>query len=323
MALTTMYPPMTNSPVMYLSGALTASGTEATVTDASAYASATLPLPLTIGISEGAETVLCTAISGNVLTLQRGLEGTAASWEAGTAISRNFCALDHTALETNIRALDAAKAEKTELEGHTSDSGIHVTAAQKTEWDGKAPGAHASQHRTGGSDPLTPSDIGAETAGAAAAVQEVLEGHASNSDIHVTAAQKTEWSGKADGSHCDQHNIGGVDEITRLNLDEYNEYVADLTGTVIDFDAAPVLSISLSGDMVFDSIDGTPADGYARSGILLLATGTTAPTVTFPADIAWAADVEIAASSIHELVFRKYPGFEKWIASCAATIALE
>lgn len=48
-----------------------------------------------------------------------------------------------------------------EVPGHIGNSNIHVTAEQKTTWDGKAAGEHASQHGANGSDPITPSAIGA------------------------------------------------------------------------------------------------------------------------------------------------------------------
>lgn len=48
-----------------------------------------------------------------------------------------------------------------EVPGHIGDGDIHVTAEQKTAWNGKAAGKHASQHGTNGSDPITPSAIGA------------------------------------------------------------------------------------------------------------------------------------------------------------------
>lgn len=48
-----------------------------------------------------------------------------------------------------------------EVPEHICNSDIHVTAEQKTTWNGKAEGKHASQHKTGGSDPLTPDAIGA------------------------------------------------------------------------------------------------------------------------------------------------------------------
>lgn len=292
MAQTTMYPPVANSPVMYLAGALTASSTEATVADASAYSGVELPFPLTLGTGEGAETVLCTAISGNALTLRRALEGTAASWPAGTAVSRNFCALDHRALADNIRDLDSAKAAK----------------------------AHASQHGANGSDPISPSDIGAASYEAYSQTVLTVQEHISDADVHVTTSDKTAWNSKASGTHASQHEAGGADEIKKLNLDKYTERVGVLTGTTIDFDLAPVLTVTLSGDTTFASISGTVPTGYAKSGVMLLTTGDTAPTVTFPSNVVWVEDMEIKANSTHEIVFRKYPGLEKWIASCSATV---
>ena len=53
-----------------------------------------------------------------------------------------------------------------EVPGHIANSDIHVTAAQKTTWDGKADGKHASQHGKDGADPITPDAIGAASLGA-------------------------------------------------------------------------------------------------------------------------------------------------------------
>lgn len=45
---------------------------------------------------------------------------------------------------------------------------------------------HNNSHASSGSDPITPADIGAAPAS-----------HASNTTIHVTAAEKDAWNGKA------------------------------------------------------------------------------------------------------------------------------
>ena len=47
------------------------------------------------------------------------------------------------------------------MPGHIANGDIHVTAGQKAAWNGKAAGTHASQHASGGSDPITPAAIGA------------------------------------------------------------------------------------------------------------------------------------------------------------------
>ena len=52
-----------------------------------------------------------------------------------------------------------------EVPGHIGNSDIHVTAAQKTTWNGKAAGKHASQHGKDGADPITPAAIGAASLG--------------------------------------------------------------------------------------------------------------------------------------------------------------
>lgn len=59
----------------------------------------------TIGNDEDAETILYTSINGNELTVQRGIEGVAKSWSAGTVIARNFTAYDHKAFKDNIEVL--------------------------------------------------------------------------------------------------------------------------------------------------------------------------------------------------------------------------
>lgn len=58
--------------------------------------------------------------------------------------------------------------------------------------------AHASQHTSTGSDPITPDDIGAAPAS-----------HASDTTIHVTAAEKTTWSGKQDALSGTEGQIVG------------------------------------------------------------------------------------------------------------------
>nr|DAO79525.1 MAG TPA: L SHAPED TAIL FIBER PROTEIN [Caudoviricetes sp.] len=55
----------------------------------------------------------------------------------------------------------AAATVQSNLTAHAGNTTVHVTAEQKTTWNGKAAGKHASQHGANGSDPITPSAIGA------------------------------------------------------------------------------------------------------------------------------------------------------------------
>ncbi len=67
-----------------------------------------------------------------------------------------------TAVEAGYSGTETAFNEALkEVPGHIANSDIHVTSTQKTTWDGKAAGKHASQHGASGSDPITPDAIGA------------------------------------------------------------------------------------------------------------------------------------------------------------------
>lgn len=122
MTMRQMYPAVVNSPGTELAADITATDTEITVLSASGLPPA--PNLLTIGSDETAETVRYTAIEGDVLTVERGFQGTAKAWSAGTKLARNFTAYDHDAFVGNI-------------EEHVSDSDVHVTVEKKAEWDGK------------------------------------------------------------------------------------------------------------------------------------------------------------------------------------------
>ena len=79
-----------------------------------------------------------------------GVKGTDGKSAYQTAVEAGYSGTD-TAFNTALK----------EVPGHIGNSDIHVTAEQKTTWDGKAAGEHASQHGANGSDPITPDAIGA------------------------------------------------------------------------------------------------------------------------------------------------------------------
>lgn len=227
--------------------------------------------------------------------------------------------------DANIYEILALKADKTDigvLSGlTTSDKGSIVLAINEVN-SGKAAKSHASQHASNGDDPITPESIGAAYSGDVTVVENNLDLHKSDTDVHITADERTEWSGKAAGTHASQHETGGTDQIHKVSLDSYAEKVTNAE-LALNFDAAPVLSMSISGDVTFTSIGGTVEDGYCKNGVLLLTvTSSTAPTVTFPSNISWTDDFTVKANSIHEIVFRKYPGVTNWIGSCSGVIGL-
>lgn len=108
--LATMYPPQALSPATTTSGAVTTSSTTVSVLNGSVLPDA--PNLLTFGgETENPETVLMTAKNGNTLTIQRGVQGSARAWPAGSTIARLFTAKDLLDLQSNITALLNGKAE--------------------------------------------------------------------------------------------------------------------------------------------------------------------------------------------------------------------
>lgn len=107
--LETMYAPQANSPTTSTVGNISSSATSVAVLDASVLPSPPMLLVLG-GDTENSETVLCTAVSSNTLTITRAIEGTARAWAGGTAIGRLFTAKDLQTVQNNITALNDDKA---------------------------------------------------------------------------------------------------------------------------------------------------------------------------------------------------------------------
>lgn len=130
MAMQTMYPPQNNGPRTQLTAAINAAATSITVEDASVLPAT--PNILSLGGGDDTELVKCVAITGNILTVERGFnETTPKAWDIDTYIYRGIQAQDVSALQANV-----------------------------AEVDGKAD-SHARRHVHDGPDPLTPEDIGA------------------------------------------------------------------------------------------------------------------------------------------------------------------
>lgn len=107
MALKEMYPGMVNSPETTITNNINESDTIIYVLDP-----ARVPEPpnlMTLGTGTNAETVKVLEMNDNAITVERGFQGVAKSWPAGTVIARNFTEYDYGALKDNIEDLDASK----------------------------------------------------------------------------------------------------------------------------------------------------------------------------------------------------------------------
>lgn len=132
MAISPMYDGMNNSPQTGLSAAITSSDQVVPVTNISVFPAA--PNLATLGAEEDAEVIRYNGIEGSTLTgCERGFGGTSAkAWEAGTVISRQITKYDLDILKTNINALDANKAETSEVYTKTE---VDTALAAKADLD--------------------------------------------------------------------------------------------------------------------------------------------------------------------------------------------
>ncbi len=110
MAQEIMYSGLVNSPETTITNNVGVSDTLIYVLDPARVPS-DLPNLMTIGTGTNAETVKVTEISGSAITVERGFQGIAKSWPAGTVIARNFTAYDHDTFKDNIEDLDDSLAD--------------------------------------------------------------------------------------------------------------------------------------------------------------------------------------------------------------------
>lgn len=97
--------------------------------------------------------------------IRNALNGKEASGTAAAAVTaHNKDTAAHQDIRNALAGKETAGAAATvqsNLTAHAGNTTVHVTSEEKTAWDGKAAGKHASQHGANGSDPLTPDAIGA------------------------------------------------------------------------------------------------------------------------------------------------------------------
>ena len=97
--------------------------------------------------------------------IRKALEGKEASGTATAAVAaHNKDSAAHADIRNALAGKEAAGAAETvqsNLTAHAGNTTVHVTSAERTAWNGKAAGKHASQHGKDGADPITPAAIGA------------------------------------------------------------------------------------------------------------------------------------------------------------------
>lgn len=102
--------------------------------------------------------------------IRKALNGKEASGTAAAAVTaHNKDSAAHADIRNALADKEeagAAAAVQRNLTAHAGNTTVHVTSAERTAWNGKAAGKHASQHGKDGADPITPAAIGAASLGA-------------------------------------------------------------------------------------------------------------------------------------------------------------
>lgn len=116
-----MFKAQVNSMSTAITNNISPTDTNITVLDGAILPDA--PSLLVIGSGTNAETVKLTAKNIDILTIERGFQGSAKGWNVGTTIARNFTAYDHDAFLDNIEKL---KTKQLELETLPEDLSTHI-----------------------------------------------------------------------------------------------------------------------------------------------------------------------------------------------------
>ena len=151
--------------------------------------------------------------------IREALDGKEASGTAATAVStHNKDTSAHTDIRNALNGKEASGTAADAVSAHNKNASAHTdirNALNGKEASGTAAAAVTAHNKdTAAHQDIRNALAGKETAGAAATVQSNLTAHAGNTTVHVTAAQKTTWDGKAAGKHASQHGKDGADPIT-------------------------------------------------------------------------------------------------------------
>ena len=134
MAQEIMYSGLVNSPETTIANNVGVSDTLIYVLDPARVPS-DLPNLMTIGTGTNAETVLVESINDIAITVQRGFQGVAKDWPAGTIIARNITEYDHSAFKSNIEDLDTRVGPLANLLTTIKTSIVNAINSLKGEFD--------------------------------------------------------------------------------------------------------------------------------------------------------------------------------------------
>jgi len=291
----TMYKGLVNSPETTITNNIGTNDTIIYVLDPARVPS-DLPNLMVLGTGTNAETIKVTAIEDNALTVERGFQGIAKDWLAGTIITRNFTEYDYAALVDNINELELTKEtpDGAQAKADTAEGNAKTYASDLI--------GVLSNLKTTVKDKIV------------SAINELfdnLASHSADGAIHFTKASLTKSDvGLSNVDNVKQMPIsGGV-------LENYREKLVTLSGTstTINLSLGNVFTHTLSGNTTYSITNAV--SGQAHSFTLIINMGSTVRTLTFPASVKWQGG-EIpdmsTASKTYVLTFLTINGGTTWL----------
>lgn len=202
----------------------------------------------TAGITAGADGVLSIP-AGQAATVY-GISGTVYMLGTGSAqiISNDYSELPFkTSTASGGSAVD--EQARTALGAHVGNAEIHVTAAEKENWNNKAELSDI---------PTTLPDEEARS--------EISE-HAADTSIHVNAAEKANWDSKADGTHSHDDRYYTETEVDEKLAEKIDSLEKGVAGGVAELDE--------SGKVPSEQLPASGGVGQNTTGTEYTIDGTT------------------------------------------------
>ena len=212
MELTKMYPASVNSKLTNIVGAIDETDTTIEVEDASILPEA--PNLLVLGTDENAETVLMTAKNGNILTVERAVQGTAINWPAGTNIARNFTAKDWNDIKENVEGLHTGVKELKESLASSIESAN--TAAERANTEAANANSYAKAANDAADDASNAAYLARSGANMANSAADAANAAAENTNVAISSVHALETdiaAEKAEMQTLRQELSGDMDDM--------------------------------------------------------------------------------------------------------------
>ena len=264
-----MYKGMINSPETTITNDISNSDTLIYVFDENSIPES-LPNLMVLGTGRNSETIKVLSRVDQLLTVVRGFQGVARSWNSGSVISRNFTEYDYNALVENINELESGKVNndrvKTDVpeDANFNDTITEVLDTLTSTETNKALSANQGKKLK---DDL-------DTHKAEKATQNEY-GHITLQDIPTPTKASI---GLGNGDNVKQMTISG-----RV-LENYREKLVTTTGA-INLNLGNVFYRNATANTTFSITNAV--NNQAHSFTLIIDMGATVRTLSFPSSIKW------------------------------------